>query len=57
MELGEIRKLFLPLTFLFLFVSSVVDGLNVLIQHPYGTGSHVKTLLHVTGMGEAWTDG
>ena len=55
MELGEIRKLFLFATFRLFFILllflSVDDseGLKVLIQHPYGTGSHVKTLLHVTG--------
>ena len=59
MDSGEISgKLFSPPTFLslFLILLSVIprrhaaEGLRVLILHPYGTGSHVKTLLHLTGI-------
>ena len=52
MELGEIRKLCRSTFLLFLLVLLFLgdcEGLNILIQHPYGTGSHVKTLSHVTG--------
>ena len=62
MESGEISgKLFSPSTFLSLLLLLSVprraaEGLRVLILHPYGTGSHVKTLLHVTGKISAWMD-
>ena len=62
MESGEISgKLFSPSTFLSLLLllsvplHAAAEGLRVLILHPYGTGSHVKTLLHVTGI-SAWMD-